>query len=120
MYGLAMMMVVSSSTLVRNIDKLVMINFFLLLVILLESRSPIFCQFTYLQLNKYETAPYFLQLSQKLTLDCLLISVYLHVFTSFCIMCSQNCSAAHIMQKLVKTDKYTEINKQCHVKFWLN
>ena len=26
----------------------------------------------------------------------------------------------HIMQKLVKTGKYTEINKQSHVKFWLN
>jgi hypothetical protein len=26
----------------------------------------------------------------------------------------------HTMQKLVKTGKYTEINKQSHVKFWLN
>ena len=26
----------------------------------------------------------------------------------------------HIMQKLVKTGKYTEINKQSNVKFWLN
>ena len=27
----------------------------------------------YVQLNQYETAPYFLQLSQNLKLDCLLI-----------------------------------------------
>ena len=35
------------------------------------------------QLYKYETAPNFIQLSQKLTSDCLLISVYLlvRVFT---------------------------------------
>ena len=42
---------------------------------------------TNVQLNKYETVPYFLQLSQNLTMDCLLISVYLPVFTSFCMMC---------------------------------
>ena len=36
------------------------------------------------QLNEYETVLYFLQLSQHLTWDCLLISVYLPVFTSFC------------------------------------
>ena len=35
----------------------------------------------YVQLNEYETAPYFIQLSQNLTSDCLLISVYLPVFT---------------------------------------
>ena len=38
------------------------------------------------QLNKYETAPNFIQLSQNLTSDCLLISVFLPVFTRFCIM----------------------------------
>ena len=38
----------------------------------------------YLQLNKYETAPNFIQLSQNLTSDFLLISVDLPVFTSFC------------------------------------
>jgi hypothetical protein len=43
-----------------------------------------------LQLNKYETAPYFLQLSQNLTSDYLLISVFL----------------------LVSTGKNSEINKQ--------
>ena len=40
-----------------------------------------------LQLNEYETVLYFLQLSQNLIWDCLLIFVYLHVFTSFCMMC---------------------------------
>ena len=32
------------------------------------------------QLNEYETAPNFIELSQKLTSDCLLISVFLPVF----------------------------------------
>jgi hypothetical protein len=39
-----------------------------------------------IQLNEYEAAPYSIQLSQNLTLDCLLISVLLPVFTSFCMM----------------------------------
>ena len=38
------------------------------------------------QLNEYETVPYFIQLSQNLTSDCLLISVYYPVFTSSCMM----------------------------------
>ena len=38
-----------------------------------------------IQLNKYETAPNHIQLSQNLTSNCLLISVFLPVFTSFCI-----------------------------------
>ena len=37
-----------------------------------------------LQLNECETVRYFLQLSQKLTSDCLLTLVYLPVFASFC------------------------------------
>ena len=36
------------------------------------------------QLNEYEAAPYLIQLSENLTSDCLLISVFLSVFTSFC------------------------------------
>ena len=39
---------------------------------------------TLIQLNKYETAPNFIQLSQNLTSDCLLISVFFPVFPSFC------------------------------------
>jgi hypothetical protein len=78
--------------------------------------------------NEYETAPYFIQLSQNLTFDCLLISVYLPVFTDFCMMSDVLIKLQiktkqfyeHIMQKLVKTGKYTEISKQSHVKFWLN
>ena len=34
-----------------------------------------------LQLNEYETAPYFVQFSQNLTSDCLLISVFYPKFT---------------------------------------
>ena len=36
-----------------------------------------------LQLNEYETAPNFIQLSQKLTLECLLIQLNFPVFTQF-------------------------------------
>ena len=32
------------------------------------------------QLNEHDTAPYFIQLIQNLTFDCLLISVFLPVF----------------------------------------
>ena len=52
------------------------------------------------QLNDYETAPQFIQLSQNLTWDYLFYE--------------------HIMQELVKTGKFTKINKQSDVKFWLN
>ena len=71
-----------------------------------------------LQLDEYETATYFIQLSLNLTSDCLLISFYSPVFTDF-----QKINTKpfyeHIMQRLVKTGKYTEIDKQSHVKFWL-
>ena len=43
-------------------------------------------QTMYSLLNKYETAPNLNQLSQNLTSECWLISVYLPVFTSFCIL----------------------------------
>ena len=46
-----------------------------------------------LQLNKYETAPNCIQLSQKLTLFCFDLEQFYE----------------HIMQKLVKTGKNTEI-----------
>ena len=71
-----------------------------------------------LQLNEYETVPYFLQLSQNLTSDCFLISVYLSVFTSFCMMFwSAEQSYDHIMQKQVKTQKST--NNPICIKFRL-
>ena len=40
------------------------------------------------QLSEYERVLYFLQLSQKLTSDSLLISVFLPVYTRFCMMWS--------------------------------
>ena len=59
-----------------------------------------------LQVNEYETAPYFIQLNQNLTSDCMLISVFLPVF-AWCdhkIVQQINSKQAydHIMQKLVK------------------
>ena len=75
------------------------------------------------QLNEYETGPYFIQLSQNLTSDCLLISVYLPVFTrcnhKTVLQIKTKQFHDHIMQELVKTGKYTEINKQSDVKVWL-
>ena len=76
------------------------------------------------QLNKYETAPNLIQLSQNLTSNCLLISVFLPVFA----WCDHNIVLQiktkqfydHIMQKLVKTGKNKEINKQSDVNFWLD
>ena len=38
------------------------------------------------QLNQYETAPYFLQLGENLTLDCLLIYLNFPEFPSSCMM----------------------------------
>ena len=76
------------------------------------------------QLNQYEKAPYFLQLSQNLRWNCLLISAFLPVFAWCDHKIVFDWSAEqfydHIMQKLVRTGKNTEINKQSHVKFWLN
>ena len=45
-------------------------------------------QTIFLQLNQYETAPYFLQLGKNLTLDCLLIYLNLPEFPSSCMMWS--------------------------------
>jgi hypothetical protein len=72
------------------------------------------------QLNEYETVPYFLQSSQKLTSDCLMISVFLPVFAL-----SDHNIVLQIKTKQfydhnhAKTGKNTEINKQSDVKFWL-
>ena len=81
-----------------------------------------------LQLNEYETVPNFIQLSQNLSSDCLLISVFLPFFLPVFAWCdhkivlfwSAEQFCEHIMQTPVKTGKYTEINKQSDVKFWLN
>ena len=77
-----------------------------------------FSNFT-VQLNEYETVPYFLQFSQNLTSNCLLISVYLPVFTSFCICFVFICRTI-LWSHHGKTGKNTEISKQSNVKFWLN
>ena len=63
----------------------------------------------YLELNEYETGPYFIQFSQSLTSDCLLISVFLLIFTwcdhKIVLQIKTKQFYDHIMQKLVKTDK---------------
>ena len=63
------------------------------------------------KLNKYEKVPNFIQLSQNLRSDCLLISVYLPVFAlcahKFILFWCAEQFYEHIMQKLVKTQKST-------------
>ena len=44
------------------------------------------------QLNEYETAPDFLQLSQNMTSDCLFTFVFSPVFTWIYLFCALNCS----------------------------
>ena len=55
----------------------------------------------YVQLNEYETPPYFIQLSQNLMSDCLLICVFLPVFLQI----KTKQFYDHIMQKLIKQVK---------------
>ena len=60
-----------------------------------------------LQLNEYETAPYFIQLSQNLTSNCLLISLFLPVFAcdyKIVLQIKSKQFYEHITQKLVKTE----------------
>ena len=76
------------------------------------------------QLNKYETAPNFIQLSQNLTCWFLCFYLFLPVFAwsdhEIVLFWYAEQFYDHIMQKLVKTGKNTEINKQSDVKFCLN
>ena len=75
---------------------------------------------TKVQLNEYEKAPYFIQLSQNMTSDCLLICVFtcfyqfLHDVTMklFCFDLENSF--------MITSCKNREINKQSDVKFWLN
>ena len=70
-----------------------------------------------IQIVQLNEAPYLIRLSQNLTSDCLWISVFLPAHK---IVLFDQQFYEHITQKLVKTGKYTEINKQFYVKFWLN
>ena len=76
-----------------------------------------------LQLIKYETAPNFIQLSQNLTSDYLLISVFSLPLIFACpdhkivLQIKTKQSYDQVMQKQVKTRNNTEINKQSNVKF---
>ena len=83
-----------------------------------------FKNFVRLQLNKYETTSNCILLSQNLTSDCSLIFAFLSVFAwcdhKIVLQIKIKLFYEHIIQKLVKSGKYTKINKQSHVKFWLN
>ena len=76
------------------------------------------------QINEYEIVLYFLQISQNLIWDCLLISVYLPVFANVCMICSWNCFVLYCRTILgthhAKTGKIRYIHKnqqtiQCQV-----
>ena len=66
------------------------------------------------QLNEYETAPYFIQLSQNLTSDCLLF-LFIYLFLPVFAFCAHKIVLQiktkqfdyHIMQELVKTGKFS-------------
>ena len=82
-----------------------------------------------LQLNKYQTDLYFLESSHQMMNDCLLISGFLHVFDLFCMFGTLSCYAhLNIKTKTIlcscaanfsNLGKFSEINKQFHVKSWL-
>ena len=79
---------------------------------------------TWVQLNKYETAPNFIQLNQNLTSEYLLIQPNLPIFTSSCKIWSKHCFVL-ICKTIIwshhsKTGKNTEIKIQSDVKFWFN
>ena len=78
----------------------------------------------YVQLNKYETAPAFIQLNQHLTLFVDLAEFpCFYQFLDDVIMklfCFDLQFYDQIMQELVKTRKFSEINKQFDVMGWFN
>ena len=80
-----------------------------------------------LQLNEYETAPYFLQVSKNMTSNCFftfVFSPFLPEFTCFVpkivlnIKIKQFLAQNRLIQ--VRTGKNTKENKQSLVMFWLN
>ena len=72
------------------------------------------------ELNKYETAPCYLQLNQNLTSACLFIFVFAPVLSWFeHENYFEDWSKTIFCSKQVRTGKNTEINKQSDVKFWL-
>ena len=78
------------------------------------------------QLNEYETASTFYSIKPKLDIRlfvdfCVFTCIYWFLHDVLIkLVCRSKQFYEYIMQKLVKTGKYTEINKQSHVKFWLN
>ena len=81
----------------------------------------------YIQLNEYETALYFLQLSQNMISDCLFIFVFFPVFTWIYLFWAQNCSKHQIKTifgaKQVNSGKNGEkhkVNKHLAAMFWLD
>ena len=76
-----------------------------------EINWPLLKKYPELQLNTYEAAPNFIQLSQNLTSDCLLTSVFLPAFAWYdnkiVLFWSAEQFYEHIMQKQVKAHKST-------------
>ena len=82
------------------------------------------------QLNEYETVPYFFNQAKTWhRIVCWFLCIYLFLPVLHDVIIKLLCRSKtkqfyhHIMQKLVKTGKTgknTEINKQCDVKVWLN
>ena len=72
------------------------------------------------QLKEYETVPFFVQLSQNLNTNCLLISMFLPAFA----WCDHKIVLQVLGQNktilMITSCKNTEINKQSYAKFWFN
>ena len=73
------------------------------------------------QLNEYETNPYFLQLSQNMTSDCLFTFVFFSQIYLFCAIHYFILMFRTILgAKQVNSGKNTKVNKQSLVIFWLD
>ena len=73
-----------------------------------------------IQLNEYETAPYFIQFSQNLTCGCLLIFVFPPEFTWAEPKIVWTSEQNNFSFSSGKFGGKTEINKESYVKLWLN
>ena len=78
----------------------------------------------HVQLNEYETASYFLQLSQNMTSNCLFTFVFSPEFTCFVpkIVLNIKTKQFSVQSKWipVRTGKNTKVNKQLVAMFWLD
>ena len=96
------------------------ISQFCLMLSFNKSVKILWIKINIIQLNEKQTAPYFFLLSQNITSDCLLISVFTPVFHWIYQKVSSSAIQSNLRFSSGKFRENTEINKQSHVKFWFN